>query len=84
MRRGGSYRGKTGHASLWWLRRFLTQTGVSPPKIAALRKAHFAAREFRNMDMNSSEKIDISGTCQPAFLAQSLHQPEGLTTPSTT
>jgi hypothetical protein len=23
-------------------------------------------------------------TCQPAFLAQSLHQPDGLTTPSTT
>jgi len=27
MRTGGSYRGKTGHASLWWARRFMTQSG---------------------------------------------------------
>jgi hypothetical protein len=28
--------------------------------------------------------IEAAGTYQAAFLAQSLHQPEGLTTPSTT
>jgi hypothetical protein len=26
MRTGGSYRGKTGHASLWWARRFMTDS----------------------------------------------------------
>jgi len=25
MRPGGSYRGMTGHASLWWARRFMTR-----------------------------------------------------------
>jgi len=28
MRPGGSYRGKTGHASQWWARRFMIRMGV--------------------------------------------------------
>jgi hypothetical protein len=37
MRTGGSYRGKTGHASLWWARRFMTHSRHERSKIAALK-----------------------------------------------
>jgi hypothetical protein len=37
MRRGGSYRGNTGHDSSWRERRFMTQSDTSRPSIVALR-----------------------------------------------
>ena len=40
VRLGGSYRGKTGHASLWWARRFMTLSDTLRPPIDALRNAY--------------------------------------------
>jgi homoserine acetyltransferase len=36
----GSYRGKTGRAGLSQARQFMTLSGLSPSRIAALRKIH--------------------------------------------
>jgi hypothetical protein len=41
MRPGGSYRGKTGHASLWWARRFMTHSVTSPPANCRTAKGLF-------------------------------------------
>jgi hypothetical protein len=39
MRPGGSYRGKTGSASLGWARRFMTHHVILPPSIDAVQKS---------------------------------------------
>jgi len=44
MRPGGRYRGKTGRASLWWARRFMTDT-VEKGKIEPIEIFAFAPVE---------------------------------------
>jgi hypothetical protein len=42
MHPGGSYRGKTDHASQWWARRFLIHNGQTAPYFAVMHKTAIA------------------------------------------
>ena len=48
---------KTGHASLWWARQFMTQLFTSRPSIAALRKV------YSIIPIGAEIRIDGTGLC---------------------
>jgi hypothetical protein len=63
MRPGGSYRGKTGHASLWWARRFMTHSVISPPSYDALRKARRRWRQRQLSTNITGHRLMMAGQC---------------------